>query len=429
MTALVLLILILLAAGPATAQPVPTLLGPTSAAPLFDDAVLHDITLNISSTDWQTLKARYLENTYYPADFRWRGNVVRNIGIKSRGSGSRSGTKPGLKVDFSRYTTDQTFLGLKSIVLRNNTQDPSNMRERISMLLFRRMGLPASREAHARLFINGEYSGLYTIVEALDKAFLRRTWGDDTGWLYSYDYPSGAAPFYFEDRGDDPAAYVPVPFAPETHDTDPRGDIIVRWVQAVNVTSEAAFRSVMEGFVDLERLLRHVAIEAYLGDDDGFLGNWGMNNFYTYRLPDRSVFAILPWDKSDAFIAGPYATVWHNIRDVPVERQNRLVTRALRYADLYAAWLNDLGDCVRTTGELDLEAPEAGGWLEREVEKEYEQIRVAALADPAKPFSNEQFEQSVNDLRDFARYRGAFVSGEISGARSRAGLTRTRPDR
>ena len=57
----------------------------------------------------------------------------------------RSGIKPSLRVDLDRYTTDQTFLGLKSFVLRNNSQDASSMHERVTMLLFRRMGLPAPR--------------------------------------------------------------------------------------------------------------------------------------------------------------------------------------------------------------------------------------------------------------------------------------------
>jgi spore coat protein CotH len=426
MNIILALFLVVATATTALAQQAQTLLGPTSADPLFDGSVLHDVLLTVNSSDWQTLKDHYLEDTYYPADFRWRSNVVRNVGIKSRGTGSRSGTKPGLKVDFAHYTSDQNFLGLKSIVLRNNTQDPSNMRERIGMLLFVRMGLPASRESHARLFINGEYSGLYTIVEPLDKAFLRHTWGSDAGYLYSYEYPADAAPYYFDYRGDAPAAYVPVPFTPETHESDPRADFIVRWVQAINLTGESTFRTVMAQFVDLERLLRHVAIEAYLGDDDGFLGNWGMDNFYTYRFPDSSTFTILPWDKSDAFIAGPYASVWHNILDVPPAQQNRLMTRAMRYADLYASWLNALDECVRTTTSPGTNPPGAFGWLAQEIETEYRQIQAAALADPVKPFTNDQFEQAVNDLRDFAVNRGGFVSAEVSAARARAGLTRTR---
>ena len=111
------------------------------ADPFFDGSVLHDIFLTINSRDWASLKEHFLDNTYYPADFKWSGQTVRNIGIRSRGTGSRSGVKPGLRVDFDRYTTDQKFLGLKSFILRNNTQDPSGMRERLSMELFKRMGL------------------------------------------------------------------------------------------------------------------------------------------------------------------------------------------------------------------------------------------------------------------------------------------------
>ena len=94
--------------------PDPTLSG---ADALFDDTVVHEIRLSINSRDWEALRANPLEDTYYPADFRWRDDVVRNIGIRSRGTGSRSGLKPGLRVDFDRYATGQKFRStLKSLV-------------------------------------------------------------------------------------------------------------------------------------------------------------------------------------------------------------------------------------------------------------------------------------------------------------------------
>src|SRR5262249_19115251 len=120
--------LVLTASSAAVAQVAPA---PDPADPFFDDTVLHDIFITINSRDWEGLKEHFLENTYYPCDFKWKGITVRNIGIRSRGTGSRSGTKPGLRVDFDRYTTDQKFLGLKSVILRNNTQDETGMRERI----------------------------------------------------------------------------------------------------------------------------------------------------------------------------------------------------------------------------------------------------------------------------------------------------------
>src|SRR5712671_5678456 len=204
-----------------TPTPVPV---PDPADPFFDDSVLHDISITINTRDWSSLKEHFLENTYYPSDFKWKDVTVRNIGIRSRGTGSRSGVKPGLRVDFDRYTTDQKFLGLKSFILRNQTQDASNMHERLSMLLFRRMGLVAEREGHARLFINDEYAGLYTIVESPDKLFLQKNYGEDGGHLYEFHFDNaavaaGTAPFVFQYLGDDPALYVPTPFKPETNES------------------------------------------------------------------------------------------------------------------------------------------------------------------------------------------------------------------
>src|SRR5262249_49627641 len=106
---------------------------PDPTAPFFDDSIVHDVYFTINTKDWQTLKVNYLDNTYYPVDFRWNNQGVRNAGIRSRGTGSRSGEKPGLRLDFDRYTGGQTFLGLKSLIFRNSTQDPTNMHERVGM--------------------------------------------------------------------------------------------------------------------------------------------------------------------------------------------------------------------------------------------------------------------------------------------------------
>src|SRR5262245_30332398 len=69
----------------------------------FDDSTVHSINLEINEKDWQTLRQNYLDNSYYPCNFIYNGTTVRNIGVRSRGTGSRSGTKPGLRVDFDHY--------------------------------------------------------------------------------------------------------------------------------------------------------------------------------------------------------------------------------------------------------------------------------------------------------------------------------------
>ena len=393
----------------------PSTAGSGPESPFFDDSILQDIGLVINPKDWQSLQDHYLDNTYYNCDFRWRNIVVRNIGIRSRGTGSRSGVKPGLRLDFNHYVTDQTFLGLKSAVLRNNTQDASNMHERVSMLLFRRLSLPASREAHATLSINNAYAGLYTIVESVDKAFLQRNFGEDDGYLFKYDYPVDGVPYYFEDRGSDPTAYVPLPFKPETNESDPRPEYVVQLVQTINQTSDANFRQAISGYFDLTRVARHVAVEHFLADNDGFTSDYGgMNNYYINRFNNRTLFALIAWDKSEAFKGGKDYSVMRNILDGPLRGKNVLLNRMLGLSDVYNTYLDALIEAAKSAAEPAAGATGGPGWMEREIQREYAQIRDAARADPQKQFTNDQFEAEVNAILDFARNRSAIVTQQVA---------------
>jgi hypothetical protein len=413
-----LLLAVVFAGGLLISSEVPTRSDP--AQDLFDDTVVHDVHLSVSATDWATLLGNFLSNDYYPAQLSWRDNEVWNIGIRSRGNGSRSGAKPGLRVDFDRYADGQTFLGLTGLVLRNNTQDPSNMREQLSMAFFRRMALPAPREAFARVFVNDEYAGLYTLVEEVNKDFLTRTFGENGGYLYEYEYDAGDQPYYFEYRGSDADRYVPKPFAPQTHEKNPEADVIERMVHAIDQTGADGFRSAVPRFVDLNAFIRHVAIEVFLADQDGVIGNWGMNNFYLYRAPSATRFTFIVWDKSQAFADGPTSSIWHNLVAVPANTRNRLMGRAIEYADLRAHYLDMLSEASRSASDPPLwRIPGDGrGWLERNVDRLHLLIRDAVHADTRRPYSNDDFERAVEALRTFARQRPGFVDAEVAAARA-----------
>ena len=318
-------------------------------------------------------------------------------------------SKPGLRVDFDRYTSGQKFLGLKSFVLRNNTQDTTNLHERLSMLLFRRMGEVGPRETHAKMYVNDQYVGLFTIVESIDKTFLAKNFGEDSGYLYKYDYPADGTPYYFEDRGSDGNTYVPLPFKPETNETNPRPEIVAQWVQAVNQTPAASWQTVVGDYLDFNKFLLHVAVEVFIGDYDGFIGNYGINNFYTYRFNNQKRFQMIPWDKSEAFKAGPESSIFHNLNDVPDAQRNRLVTKLLAYPEWYAKYLDILNAIAASVSD--------GNWFEQEVTREYNQVRDAALADTQKPFTNDEFEAAIQGLLAFAKNRPTLVNQQVAAAR------------
>jgi len=207
---------------------------------------------------------------------------------------------------------------------------------------------------------------------------------------------------------------VPLPFKPETHEDDSRPEVVQQLVQTINHSSEAAFRTAIVEFMDLEKFIRHVAVETFLADYDDFLGDFGMNNFYLYRFQNNKVFQLVAWDKSQAF-ASPTRSIWQNIRGVSGSQTNRLMARALTSRDLYDLFLDTLLECARLTNEPG--ETDTRGWMVREIEREFAQIRDAVYADPQKNYTNDQFDGEVNKLREFAAQRPGFVTQEVNASR------------
>jgi spore coat protein CotH len=392
----------------APASPAPT------ADDFFDSSTVHEIRMTVNTRDWAELKQRYQENAYYLADLRWRDQVVRNIGIRSRGFGSRSDVKPGLRVDFDRYASSQEFLGLKSVVLDNMTQDPAMLKERVIMRFFNEMGIPAPRVAHARLFVNNEFAGLYAIVESVDKHFLGRHFGQNDGFLFEFHYTDR---YGFEYLGPELERYAGF-FEAKTHEHDSiaaRLGPIKDMAWAISESPDSLFVNAVGEHLDLRTTLTYVAVENFFADNDGLLGAWGMNNFYLYRFEGKTLSQLVPWDKDSTFWAVDYG-IWTNVD------RNVLTRRALAERPLEAAYL----DALRRCAALALREPDSGpgggqtgeidrrGWLEREVGVVYEQIRSAAREDQTKPFSNQQFEDEVSKVLKFARERPLYIEDETA---------------
>jgi spore coat protein CotH len=379
----------------------------------FQGTTLQDIRLVLSARDWRTLKATADEDTYYPADFTWNGLTIRNVGIRSRGNTTRNGVKPGLRVDFNRYISAQEFLGLKAVALDNAYSDPSFVHESATMKMFGRMGLAAPREAHARLFINNEYAGVYVIVESIDRPFVARTFGsaeadvERGGYLYEYQW---AGPYGFEYLGPTLEPYARL-LAPKTRETDSMSALytpIRDMVRAINEDSSADL-SELRSMLDVGEFMRYLAIENFMSENDGLVGEWGLHNFYLYRFRDGRPAELIPWDKDSAFFSVDHPIGYHLDTNV-------LATRAMSVPELRAIYLDTLAACAAMAEEPDSADPR--GWLEREVERETNLVTEAVAADPVVPFSFEQFEGEVARLLQFARMRSSVVRCQIKALES-----------
>ena len=393
--AAVVLASVVLSATPARAQ---------TSDDFFNPEVLQRVELWLNEADWAKLKANFQENTYYPADMTWNGQTVRNVGIRSRGLGSRSSAKPGLRVDFDRYSSGQQFLGLKSFVLDNLTQDHSGIKETAAMRFFTRLGIPAPRETHTRLFVNGSYAGLYALVESVDKTMMGRVFGsigDDVqndGYLFEYNYVIGS-PWRFTYEGPALTPYK-ARFDIKTNESHAESVIwgpIEELVRLVNDTPSASFDQAISARLDLPAFVRYIAAQNFIAQNDGFNGYDGMNNFYFYRLEDSSRHTFIAWDEDNAFLATDFSITTRL-------DENVLTRKTLELTDYRSQYLSVLSEASGS----------AAGWLRGEMQRQFDLISQAMQEDTQKPYSNADFAAERDRLLAFADARVSFVRCEVS---------------
>jgi spore coat protein CotH len=368
--------------------------GAGAADPIFDQSRLHECKLELDPADWAALRANFQTNQYYAANLTVDGETVRQVGIRSRGAGSRSGEKPGLKIDFNKYVSGQEFHGYKSVVLDNVTQDPSMMRELLANSIFESVGIAAPQISFCRLAINTDFWGLYTLIEAVSKPFLKARLGEESGTLFDYEYTTD---YRFGFLGDGLGPYSPVPFEPQTNENKLDSGL-PDFIKAINQTPQSGYAAAMETYIDVRRFLTHLAVENACAEYDGIVGQFGLNNFYLYQYGDQKKFVFIPWDKDTSFQAAEW----------PVQQRmdsNEFTRRLMldpAMKSYYESEVKRIASNFVTTAFLGPRIDQFAGL-----------IRASVSADTHKPFSAADFEAAVAGLKGIAAARAANVASQV----------------
>ena len=178
-----------LAGLPALAQT-----GAAAPRPGFTLDRVAEIEIRMTADDWRDVRLSHRDASlsvlpgaddgyqYRRAEVRIDGVVVSQVGVRKKGFiGSVVSTRPSLKVKFDEYMSGQSFAGLEGLTLNNNNQDQALLQQFLAYDLYTRAGVPAPQTSFARVRVNSEDLGVYTRVETIDKAFLRRVFGNDNG--------------------------------------------------------------------------------------------------------------------------------------------------------------------------------------------------------------------------------------------------------
>lgn len=380
---------------------------------LFDTSRLHDVQITMAATDWARLRATYQENTRYDATVTFDGETVANSTVRSRGSGTRNGVKPGLRVDFYRKIASQRFHGLRTLVVDNMYNDASFLREQLSFAVFEEMGIRVPRESYARLTVNGEYWGLYAIIEPVDDVFVQTHVDAGGGNLFEYEVPpldpDQLLGWDFTlSRGDTIAGYVPIPFKPETNEDDLDGTALLDFIRTVTEEPDETFVDRVSEFVDPRALLTHYAVEVATAEVDGLTSAFGLNNFYLYQLQGTRRFLFIPWDHDFNFVSAAHA-IYHGAN------RNRLIQRLLADAEMNAFYRETLSSIVTRFVNPS--------WMTPRIDARLSLIRTSVLEDTKRrdAGSSAAFDDAVAHIRAVIEQRWDNVDAQLRPKRRAVG--------
>jgi spore coat protein CotH len=361
--------------------------------PMFDQSRLHEMRIVMDPNDWTSLQREFLSNQYYAANFSLDGEVLQQIGIRSRGKGSRNGVKPGLLLDTNKYVANQEFHGVKKLVLDNVIQDNTFLKEPLAYSVFEAMGIASPQIAYVRVTVNDQYWGVFWLIENIDKNFLEKRFGEKDGNLYKLEYVED---YRFTDKGSDPRGYFPI-LKPESP-SNPDGSGLVKFVQTANSAPEAGFAAAMAPFLDVDMFLTYLAVENAIAEQDGFLGLQGMNNFYVYQFANTTRFQFIPWDQDTSFVSADFPVM--SRVDTNVLTRKLLADPAKKQVYL---------DAIKTATARAMNP----AFLVPKIEAFYALMRNSVLEDTKKSVTNDQFEQGVAGIKGIIGGRPASVAAQI----------------
>ena len=339
---LVLAAALLLVAAPVRgAEPVApaksTTPGRGAGANVFDPAKLHQVQVLIPRTEWDVLvRETYvsrggggvdsLEDDVRRADgrlvrigggfggnFPWvhvdmtvAGKTIKDAGFRYKGNGSytqEAGMHRSIKVKADIFGGMGDWDGLETINFNSGGRDYSRTREAMTFAIFRLAGVPASRTAYAEVLYtvpglhDRAYGGLFTVIENVNKAFLKHALPPGTGLLMKPERMSGGVGYYGENWANYTAYY-----RPEREATAAEAQRVIEFARLVNVAPAAEFRAKIESHLDVDEFMRFLAVHALVHARDSFLS--GRHNYFIYLDPSDNRFRFIPWDEDGAMNGG-----------------------------------------------------------------------------------------------------------------------------
>ncbi|MEE9383864.1 MAG: CotH kinase family protein [Nannocystaceae bacterium] len=402
------------------------------SARVFDEDHLATYRLVLPAAKWNTLQDQALDEEYVRAQLDVDACYLGEVGLRFKGAvgslemcfdehGKLTCDKLSMKIKFNKYDKDKRYYGLKRLNFHALTHDKSLMHNRLAYGIFREMGIVTSRATHAKLVVNGEYRGVFSLVEQIDGRFTANRFpeGGD-GNLYKGVWPDTDSPGHFD-------------WGLKTNNDNPDHSQIIALYTEISSAAQSELAEVVTRWLDAEYVMRFMAVDDAIHNFDGvtafWCGDWGCGNgnYYLYQDEFAPKFSLLAWDLDGTFAAeSPFSHVpsW----DMPPRDCDKLYRVFDNSGSLMAAncdpLLHGFGLVRRSTPHYDdavqelLSGPFSLDGLNEKLTRWSDQIREAVTDDPYGP-GHADWARAVLDLRDNLEILHAKLSDRRTSFRPR----------
>lgn len=291
-----------------------------SNAYLFAQGGLSLIEVTLDPDDFRSLLDDPWQDDYRRCTVRFANalvdETVHDVGIRVRGNTSRGAIKKSWKLSFNKFVPGRRFHGLEKMNLNGDRDDPSVIRSRLALDLYRATGVPAPRAVHVRLRINdgSEVEGVFIHVEQVDEEFTEAWFGNKNGNLYKC--------LYRNERAD--LRYLP-PGTPETYEAHGGGEVyaeknhddpdysdLAEFLEFVDTATDEEFAAGLGDRLRLDSFLRAMAVDVATGNWDDYW--FGANNYYLYHNEGTDRFEFIPHDLDNTFGIDYFGIDWSTRR-------------------------------------------------------------------------------------------------------------------
>jgi hypothetical protein len=273
---------------------------------VFSDRAIRTYSLELPALRWSELREQALSEGWTEASLDVDGVPFGPVGVRFKGStgtlaacfqhGKPICAKLSLKLRFDRTDARRRFFGLQRLNFHSMLRDPSWMRERLAYRVFEDAGIDAPRTSWARIAVNGEDLGVFTVVEAIDARFADRRFFFDDGLLYKEAWPVSLDPDYYEQRL-------------RTKRSEPHEHTkMLAFARELSQAGPDGLAGVLERWTDPDQLMRYMAVDRLIGNWDGITawycdpGACANHNFYWYAEGEHQRLRLIPWDLDNTFL-------------------------------------------------------------------------------------------------------------------------------